>query len=81
MGDPIGPVLAFTSTDAGVVDIGGVGDAMDRRGWHLNRIVDPSGLHLMLSPAHAHVVDALIADLGDCVAHHEQARSTDVRYS
>jgi glutamate/tyrosine decarboxylase-like PLP-dependent enzyme len=80
-GDPIGPVLACTSTDPETVDMGGVGDAMDDRGWHLNRLVDPPGLHLMLSPAHAHVVDALVADLADCVAHHERARSTDVRYS
>ena len=81
VGDPIGPVLAVTSTDPEVVDIGGVGDAMDDRGWHLNRLVDPPGLHLMLSPAHTKVVDALVADLGDCVAHHERARSIDVRYS
>jgi glutamate/tyrosine decarboxylase-like PLP-dependent enzyme len=81
VGDPIGPVLAFTSTDPHVVDIGGVGDAMDDRGWHLNRLVDPPGLHLMLSPAHAQVIDALVADLGECLAHHERARSTDVRYS
>ena len=81
VGDPIGPVLALTSTDPEVVDIGGVGDAMDDRGWHLNRLVDPPGLHLMLSPAHTQVVDALVADLGECVAHHNRARSTDVRYS
>jgi hypothetical protein len=54
---------------------------MDDRGWHLNRLVDPPGLHLMLSPAHARVVDAFVADLADSVAHHERARSTDVRYS
>jgi sphinganine-1-phosphate aldolase len=81
VGDPIGPVLACTSSDPDAVDIGGVGDAMDERGWHLNRLVAPPGLHLMLSPAHAQVVDALVADLADCVAHHERARSTDVRYS
>jgi glutamate/tyrosine decarboxylase-like PLP-dependent enzyme len=81
VGDPIGPVLALTSIDPEVVDIGGVGDAMDDRGWHLNRLVDPPGLHLMLSPAHSQVVDALVADLGECVAHHARARSTDVRYS
>jgi hypothetical protein len=81
VGDPIGPVLACTSTDPDAVDIGGVGDAMDDRGWHLNRLVDPPGLHLMVSPAHTRVVDALVTDLGDCVAHHERARTTDVRYS
>jgi sphinganine-1-phosphate aldolase len=81
IGDPIGPVLACTSSDPDAVDIGGVGDAMDDRGWHLNRLVDPPGLHLMVSPAHARVVDALVTDLADCVAHHERARSTEVRYS
>jgi len=81
IGDPIGPVLACTSNDPDTVDIGGVGDAMDDRGWHLNRLVDPPGLHLMLSPAHTEVVDALVADLADCVAHHDRSRSTDVRYS
>jgi glutamate/tyrosine decarboxylase-like PLP-dependent enzyme len=81
VGDPIGPVLAMTSLDLAAVDIGGVGDAMDDRGWHLNRLVEPPGLHLMLSPAHARVVDALVADLAASVAHHERARSTDVRYS
>ena len=81
VGDPIGPVLACTSTDSEAVDIGGVGDAMDDRGWHLNRLVDPPGLHLMISPAHARVVDGLVSDLATCVARHERARSKDVRYS
>ena len=44
VGDPIGPVLACTSSDPDAVDIGGVGDAMDDRGWHLNRLVDSARL-------------------------------------
>ena len=38
-------------------------DVMDDRGWNLNRNTEPRGLHLMLSPAHAAVVDELLADL------------------
>jgi len=78
VGDPIGPVLAFTSP---VVDPAAVGDAMDDRGWHLNRIVDPPGLHLMLSPAHARVLEVLIADLRAAVIDPSEARGGAVRYS
>jgi len=63
LGDPVGPVLAFTGPD-----IAGVGAAMDARGWHCNRIVDPPGLHVMLSPAHAGVIDAWVTDLQAAVA-------------
>ncbi|MBM3693233.1 MAG: aspartate aminotransferase family protein [Actinobacteria bacterium] len=63
LGDPVGPVLAFTGPD-----IAGVGAAMDARGWHCNRIVDPPGLHVMLSPAHAGVIDAWVTDLRAAVA-------------
>lgn len=78
VGDPIGPVLAMTS---GSVAIAGVGNVMDDRGWHLNRIVDPPGLHLMLSPAHAFVVDELLADLRAAVAAPRDDGAREVRYS
>jgi sphinganine-1-phosphate aldolase len=78
VGDPIGPVLAMTSTS---VSTAAVGDAMDDRGWHLNRLVDPPGLHLMLSPVHAAVLDELLADLRAAVADPGEARGTEVRYS
>ena len=78
VGDPIGPVMAFTSS---VVDLAAVGDAMDARGWHCNRIVDPPGLHVMLSPAHAGVLDALVADLRASVAAPGESRGGTVRYS
>jgi hypothetical protein len=35
----------------------------------------------MLSPAHAAVVDELIADLTDAVAHHGESRGKEARYS
>jgi glutamate/tyrosine decarboxylase-like PLP-dependent enzyme len=78
VGDPIGPVLAFTVTG---VDHHAVGAAMDARGWHLNRIVDPPGLHLMLSPAHAGVVDRLVDDLHAAIADPGTAGDAPVRYS
>jgi glutamate/tyrosine decarboxylase-like PLP-dependent enzyme len=78
VGDPIGPVLAMRSD---TVDLAAVGDVMDDRGWHLNRNVDPPGLHVMLSPAHGAVVDELVRDLTDAVAHHGESRGKEARYS
>lgn len=78
VGDPIGPVLSFTSD---TIDIGAVGDVMDDRGWNLNRNTDPPGLHVMISPAHAGVVDELVADLRYAVANHGESRGVEARYA
>jgi sphinganine-1-phosphate aldolase len=78
VGDPIGPVLAMRSD---TVDLYAVGDVLDDRGWHVNRNVDPKGLHVMLSPAHASVVDDLVRDLTDAVAHHGESRGKEARYA
>ena len=78
VGDPIGPVLALES-DA--LDLAAVGDVMDARGWNLNRNTEPAGLHLMLSPAHGAIVDQLLADLTDAVAHHGPSKGVEARYS
>lgn len=78
VGDPIGPVLA---TRSDTLDLSAVGDVMDDRGWHLNRNTDPPGLHVMLSPAHAGVVDELVRDLTDAVRHHGESRGVEARYA
>ncbi len=78
VGEPIGPVLALRSD---VVDLYAVGDEMDARGWHLNRNTEPRGLHLMLSPAHAGVVDRLLDDLAQAVALGGESRGGEARYS
>jgi sphinganine-1-phosphate aldolase len=78
VGDPIGPVLSFRSE---TIDLAAVADVMDDRTWNLNRNTDPRGLHLMLSPAHAGVVDELLSDLREAVAHHGDSRGVEARYS
>jgi len=78
VGDPVGPVLAMQADD---VDLYAVGDVMDDRGWNLNRNTDPRGLHLMLSPAHGAIVDELLDDFADAVAHHGASRGVEPRYS
>ncbi len=45
----------FQFTADGGLDINAIGDVMDDHGWHLDR--QQGGLHLMLWPFHAHVVD------------------------
>jgi glutamate/tyrosine decarboxylase-like PLP-dependent enzyme len=60
------------------VDIFAVGDVMDDRGWNLDR--QQGGLHLMLSPYHEQIADALLADLADAVAHHGTSRNKAATY-
>jgi sphinganine-1-phosphate aldolase len=78
VGEPVGPLLAVRSDS---VDLYAVADVMDERGWHLNRNTDPYGLHLMLSPAHRAVVDELLVDLADAVAHHGPSQGKTARYA
>src|SRR5690606_10498121 len=74
------PLFEFGADPAaGVpVDIGAVGDVMDDRGWNLDR--QQGGLHLMVSPYHANVVDAFLADLADAVADHGESRGVEATY-
>lgn len=76
-GQPQMSVFEF-GTDDPTLDIAAVGDAMDDRGWHLDR--QPGGLHVMVFPGHAAVVDEFLGDLTDAVAHHGPARGGDHVY-
>jgi len=71
IGDPIGPLLAFTSTSD---DIFAIADVMDDRGWHLNRVHRPSGVQMMIAPLHAQIVEEFLSDLAAAVAHHGTSR-------
>ncbi len=61
-----------------VVDIDGVGDVMDDRGWNLDR--QQGGLHVMLSPGHDRVGEQFVADLSDAAEHHGPARGGEHVY-
>ncbi|HYF43103.1 MAG TPA: aspartate aminotransferase family protein [Ramlibacter sp.] len=67
MGDPSGPLLGYGSRDAGV-NIYAVGDQMDARGWKINRLQNPDGLHAMVTAGHLAVVDEYLRDLREAVA-------------
>ena len=78
LGDSIGPLMSFTSTRD---DIFAIADVMDERGWHLNRVHNPSGVQMMIAPIHGAHVDEFLADLAEAVEHHGTARSTMVGYT
>jgi glutamate/tyrosine decarboxylase-like PLP-dependent enzyme len=48
-------------------DMLAVADAMTARRWSVGRVREPAGIHLMLTPVHAPVIDAYLADLADSV--------------
>jgi sphinganine-1-phosphate aldolase len=78
IGEPAMSVFAFGSDR---VDVMAVGDAMDDRGWHLDRQQDPDALHMMVSPIHDGVVDAFLTDLRESVRTHGESRGRTARYS
>lgn len=59
---PQGPLLAYGSADPDV-NIFAVGDQMDAKGWSINRLQNPDGLHAMVTAQHLEVVDSYLADL------------------
>lgn len=67
LGDPSGPLLAYGSADR-AVNIFAVGDQMDAKGWQVNRLQKPDGLHAMITAGHLAVVNEYLRDLKDAVA-------------
>jgi len=65
LGEPCIGVFAFGSDQ---VDVYQLGDALEARGWKLDRQQSPPALHLMLSPSHDRIVAPLLADLRDCAS-------------
>ena len=67
MGNPSGPLLAYGSCNPDV-NIYAVGDQMDAKGWKVNRLQNPDGLHAMITAGHLEVVDEYLRDLRAAVA-------------
>lgn len=68
-GSPVGTVLSWRS-DRPELSLYAAADLMEQRGWYLNRLTGTNGgapgLHVMVSPAHEHVIDQLVPDFVDC---------------
>jgi sphinganine-1-phosphate aldolase len=66
MGAPHASVFGYHSVDP-KVNIFAVGDVMDDKGWHIDRLQRPEGLHAMVTPAHENIADQYLADLAAAV--------------
>ena len=62
VGRPTMSVFTFQSTSPDL-DVYAVGDQMEKRGWNIDRTQSPDGLHAMVTPRHASVVDDYLSDL------------------
>ena len=64
LGEPEAHLLAIAAAPGrDDVDVFALGDAMLRRGWHLDRQGPPDSLHLTVSAGNAPVVDEFLTDL------------------
>ncbi|MBI2889820.1 MAG: aspartate aminotransferase family protein [Nitrospirae bacterium] len=64
LGRPAMSVFAFTSDR---INVYALAEAMEARGWKLDRQQLPPSLHMMVTPAHERIVEPFLADLKACV--------------
>jgi glutamate/tyrosine decarboxylase-like PLP-dependent enzyme len=62
LGDPQMSVLAFRSKTGNIFNIG---DALQRRGWHLDRLQFPDALHLTVTQLNIGMEEIFLKDLGE----------------
>ncbi len=63
------PHMSVFSFGSDAFDIFAAADAMQARGWHIDRQQNPSSIHLMVTPAHAGIAPRFLADLRECAEH------------
>ncbi|HQV58249.1 MAG TPA: hypothetical protein PKV27_09570, partial [Ilumatobacteraceae bacterium] len=73
--EPDMSLIEFTSDGA---DIFAIADVMDDHGWNLDR--QQGGLHLMISPYHANVIDQFLTDLAEAAATAGTSRGVSSTY-
>jgi glutamate/tyrosine decarboxylase-like PLP-dependent enzyme len=77
LGDPRLGIVAYSADD---LDVFAVWGRLARRGWMTALCTEPKAIQLMLSPAHAQVADAYLADLAQALAEvRAGASGADVR--
>ena len=64
LGKPDMSVYSFTSDKFHIYNLA---DAMERRGWHLDRMQFPPTIHMTVNPPHSKVVEPFLKDLNECV--------------
>ena len=66
IGEPKASLFAYRSTDKDV-NIFALGDVMEEKGWHIDRIQRPDALHAMVTATHEKVVEDYLRDLKESV--------------
>ncbi len=66
LGNPQGPLLSFGSGEAGV-NIFAVADQLEQKGWSVNRVQNPDGIHAMVTARHLRAVQDYLTDLAAAV--------------
>jgi glutamate/tyrosine decarboxylase-like PLP-dependent enzyme len=61
------PQLGLIAYGGDEIDPHAVWGRLARQGWFTGLVTEPRGVHLMLSPAHANVIDQYIDDMGRAV--------------
>ncbi len=69
------PDLSVFEVSSDELDLEAVAEVLAERGWYPDR--QEGGLHFMLSPYHAHIVDELLAVLTDATAEVRAGRTAD----
>ncbi len=64
LGTPVMSVFSFTSDEFNIFQLG---DVLDSKGWHLDRLQFPPALHMIVNPHHAEVADQFLNDLKNAV--------------
>ncbi len=71
IGNPVASLFAYRSTDKNV-NIFALGDVMEEKGWHIDRIQRPDALHAMVTASHEKVVESYLSDLRESVEYVRQ---------
>lgn len=66
IGDPIGSVVAFT-TSSPTISALGLADMLTRRHWHLNILQFPPAIHFACTMLTSQAIDKLLKDIQECV--------------
>ena len=68
MGDPHTSVVAWRSSAAHPeINIYAIADCLTKRGWHVNSLQNPAGLHVAVTLLAVQAIDDLIVDLKKAV--------------
>ena len=81
IGNPVCSLVSYRSKDPVNCNIFAVGDEMQKKGWHIDRLQHPDALHAMITCSHTDVIDSYLSDLKEAVetvkGHPEKAFEND----